>query len=240
MPKIKLFCLPYAGGSATIYSSWKRAVYASDIELIPIELAGKGTRIREPLYDGLTEAVDDLYRMMEKDIINGPYALFGHSLGGLLVYELARKINSLGVRKPQHLFFSGRGAPCVPRIKKNYHLMEEEDFRKSVIDLGGTPPDIFDHPELLEVFLPILKNDFMLAETDPEDNGQTAFECGITVFMGKEDKWINEEQASGWKRNTKGDCSIHYFDGGHFFIHDEIARISSIIANTLVKEKVYE
>jgi surfactin synthase thioesterase subunit len=189
------------------------------------------------LYCGLTEAVEDLYRIIEKDI-DGPYALFGHSLGGLLVYELARKIEGIGVKRPMHLFFSGRGAPCVPREKKNYHLMEEEDFRNSVIDLGGTPPEIFDHPELLEVFLPILKNDFSLAETDPGDNGQTAFECGITVFLGKEDEWINDEQAGGWRRNTKGVCSIHYFNGGHFFLHDEMTGISNLIGSTLAKGKV--
>ena len=238
MSKIKLFCFPYAGGSGAIYSSWKHALYSTNVEPIPVELAGRGTRIREPLYRSLEEAVEDLYQIIGKDITDGPYALFGHSLGGLLVYELARKIESLGVRRPVHLFFSGRGAPCVPRVKKNYHLMEEEVFRKSVIDLGGTAPEIFDHPELLEVFLPVLRNDFKLAETEPEDNGQTAFECDITVFLGKEDKWINEERAIGWTRNTKGVCSIHYFNGGHFFLHDEMAGIYNLIGSTLAREKV--
>jgi medium-chain acyl-[acyl-carrier-protein] hydrolase len=238
MSKIKLFCFPYAGGSSTMYSRWKNDLYFTSIEPIAVELAGRGTRIQEAMYGGLNEAVEDLYRIIEKDIVENPYALFGHSLGALLAYELARKIEALGIRRPLHLFFSGRGAPCIPREKRNYHLMKEEVFRKSIIDLGGTPPEIFDHPELLEVFLPILRNDFRLAEAEPVDNGLTSFDCNITIFLGKEDESIEEQQAVGWRNNTKASCSIHYFNGGHFFLHDEMAGVAGLIGSTLDRGKI--
>jgi len=235
MSKIKVFCFPYAGGAASIYSKWKTSLHHADIEWVPVELAGRGKRIREPLYTGLPEAVEDLYEIISHQLNDQPYALFGHSLGGLLIYELAREIDKRDGRRPLHLFFSGRGAPSVSREKINYHLMGEDEFRKEVLDLGGTPREIFDHPELIELFLPLLRNDFKLAETDLTGQEATSFDCDITVFLGKEDAEITPEQAEGWKRHTKGVCTFHYFNGGHFFIHGETFRITRMISNTLGK-----
>lgn len=91
MTKIKLFCLPYAGGSSVIFNSWKQYIDPS-IELVPIELAGRGKRINEPLYNGVNDAVEDVFGLIKNKITDTPYALFGHSMGGMISYELAQKI----------------------------------------------------------------------------------------------------------------------------------------------------
>jgi len=236
MSIIKLFCFPYAGGSASIFNKWKSYLNIySGVELIPVELAGRGTRISEPLYAGLQEAVDDLYQIVSAKIGNTPYALFGYSLGGLLAYELAQKIKSVkNIRQPLHLFFSSMSAPYTGP-NKNYHLMDNDEFKLRVIELGGTPPEFFDHPELVDFFLPMLRNDFRLSETNLSEQKTDPFQCDISIFLGKEDHEIYAEQINNWKIYTNGICAFHYFNGGHFFLHDEGAAITGLISNVLMK-----
>lgn len=239
MSDVKVFCFPYAGGSAAIFNKWKSCLgINSGIELIPVELAGRGRRIQEPLYAGLQEAIEDLYQVVRDDIQNAPYAFFGHSLGGLLAYELAQKIKSLDVTQPLHLFFSGKSAPNIERNKTaKYHLMDSEEFKSKVIDLGGTPPEFFDHPELMELFLPLLRNDFKLAETNLTQRKLDPFECDISVFLGKEDYEISAEQADSWKVHTNGACVLHYFKGGHFFLNEQVAAIVGLMSDALAKHR---
>jgi surfactin synthase thioesterase subunit len=188
MSTIKLFCFPYAGGSAAVFSKWNQYLdAASGIALVPLELAGRGKRIAEALHDDLEAVVEDLYRRNSRQMADSPYAFFGHSLGGLVAYELARKIKYANIRQPLHLFFSGRSAPDVSRREKEFHLMGDEEFREEVMKLGGTSREVFDHPELAELFVPLLRSDFKLAETDLTHRTVDPFDCAITIFAGKED-----------------------------------------------------
>lgn len=240
MSIIKLFCFPYAGGSSMIFNKWKPYLNAfPDIELIPVELAGRGTRMEEPLYSELQEAVEDLYQVVISKINDSQYAFFGHSLGGLLVYELAQKIRQLNMPQPVHLFFSGRCAPDIKRNKK-YHLMDNDEFKLKVFKLGGTPSEFFDHPQLMELFLPVLRNDFRIAETDLSEQKLNPFDCDISVFLGRQDYEISPQVANRWKMHTKGTCVLHYFDGGHFFLHEEVAGITKLIKEYLNKAVLKE
>jgi len=235
MTTIKLFCIPYAGGSAVIFNRWKHFIDAK-IEIIPIELAGRGKRINEPLYKDVREVIEDVYRIISKELNGLPYAMFGHSMGSMISYQLGQKFRNNHYPKPQHMFFSGRSAPHIKRMdEKKYHLLDEEEFKRAIITLGGTPPEFFDHPELLEVFLPMLKNDFKLAETEIQNGEIHPLDCNISVFLGK-DEDLTTEQCDGWKRHTKKLCNIHYFEGGHFFLHDEMEQIVKIINNTLLSD----
>ena len=233
MSKIKLFCFPYAGGSAVVYYKWKQYL-DKEIELIPIELAGRGVRIHEPLYPVVPAAINDVYKIVSEMINGSPFALFGHSMGGMISYQLSQKLREEGNHSPIHVFFSGRRAPHVKRHdEKKYHLLDEEEFKKEILSLGGTPRELFDHPELLKVFLPLLKNDFKLAETDVHEGEINPLDCNISVLLGKYDD-LTTEQCDGWKKHTKKLCSIHYFEGGHFFLHEKAKQIVRLINNTLL------
>ena len=236
MSRIKLFCLPYAGGSSLIFRPWQQYINPR-IELVPVELAGRGSRIQEPGYRNSAEAVDDIFDLLKNEIDQSPYALFGHSMGCMLTYELAQKIRRKNLRLPLHLFFSGRGAPSVKRDEKKYHLMNDEQFRKEILALGGTPPELFEHPELMDLFIPLLKNDFRISEEE-DDKGmdKTPFDTDITVFMGKQDDHT-PEQCDGWKNHTRRLCSLHYFSGGHFFLHNQMESITGLI-NTVLAENL--
>src|SRR6185295_19672066 len=97
------------------------------------------------------DAVEDVFRLIKSEISHSPYAIFGHSMGSLIAYELVQKIKARKLSGPIHAFFSGSCAPHLRDEKKTYHLMNESDFRSEVIELGGTPPEFFEHPELIDM-----------------------------------------------------------------------------------------
>lgn len=233
MSKINLFCFPYAGGSAVIYYKWKKFLN-SNIKLCPVELAGRGKRYNDFLYNSIDEAVEDVYNRIKLNITSEPYVFFGHSMGALLSYELIRKIKLMKIAEPKHAFFSGICAPHVKNEKeKKFHLMGDEEFKENVIALGGTPPDFFKNKELSDIFLPMLRNDFRLANISFYEREIEAFDFDISILIGKDEK-MSLEQVHGWKQHTKGICSIYHFNGGHFFLHDETKQIIKLINSTLL------
>lgn len=230
---MKLFCFPYAGGSSIVFNNWK-SYLRYDVELRAIELAGRGKRINEAHYIDLNDAINDLFSLIISEIKEGDsYAFFGHSMGAKIVYELTQRIIAKKFPGPKHIFFSGRGAPNALRLEeKAYHKLPDEEFKKEILKLGGTPKEFFEHPELVDVFLPLLKNDFRLAHEEAPIIEINPFPCDITVFIGK-DEDLTPEQVVGWKNNTSGICTIHYFKGGHFFINEKTEEVIQRINSTL-------
>ena len=228
MSKINLFCLPYAGGSSVVFNEWSKYLL-SDLKVKPVELAGRGKRIREPFYQNLDEAVDDVFQIISESIRHEPYMIFGHSMGSWIAYQLVQEIYKQALPRPLCIFFSGAGAPHLPRRNhKIFHLMDDEKFEKEVLGLGGTPPEIFKYPELKEIFLPVLKNDFRIVETQIWPSEIKKLDQNITVFLGKDDD-LTAEQCDGWKHHTSQLCNIHFFEGGHFFLHPHKKEICSIM-----------
>ncbi len=235
MKKLNLFCFPYAGGSAAVFNSWRRYLHRQ-IELVAVELAGRGKRIYDPLYNDLDEAVEDVFGIIKDKLNEAPYALFGHSMGGVIAYELAQKIRQLPCAQPVHMFFSGRGAPHIAAEDDDpYWHLPDHEFKEKILELGGTPREFFEHPELLEVFLPLLKNDFKIAELYRGSETVKPLETDITVFIGKEEE-VTSERIIGWKTHSQRLCSLHFFNGGHFFINEQTQKVVKIINNTLLEE----
>ena len=235
MRKIRLFCFPYAGGSASVYSHWENFL-SSVIRLQPVELAGRGRRIHEPFYASMADATEDVLRQIKNQLFDLPFAFYGHSIGGAIAYQVALKLREIKYPQPLHIFFSGRGAPHIRRKDKPpYHTLPENEFREKIMDLGGTPEELFLHPELLEILLPLLRADFRISwlfthefvQLDPLD-------CDISVLTGKEED-LKTEQIDEWCLHTNGKCNINYFEGGHFFINNptEKKKVLTMINDTL-------
>lgn len=227
--KFKLFCFPYAGGASAVFNPWKNWL-DRDIELRAVELAGRGKRIYDPLYTSIFHAVDDVYEMIKDELPLGPYALMGHSMGCIIAYELVQKLRKQNEALPAMVFFSGRGAPHLSKKEEEdmYYNLPDEAFREKVVELGGTPPEFFEHQELLEVFLPMLKRDFEISETYTSSPEISPLDMDIDVFIGKEEE-VTAEQMHGWKDHTHGICNLHYFEGGHFFLHEKAGQIVDVI-----------
>lgn len=218
-----------------MYNKWKPYLSPS-LELIPLELAGRGTRMNEPLYKDLGEAIDDIFLLVKDEVYDTEYAFFGHSMGATIGYEVAQKLIKKNYPVPRHMFFSGRGAPHVRRADKiRYHLLEGQEFIDEVIKLGGTPREFFEHTELMSLILPMLKNDFRLSDSALRTHFEP-FDFDISIMLGKEDN-LSDRECNGWKAHTNGTCTTYHFNGGHFFIHEEFEKMINIIENTIFKNQ---
>ncbi|WP_346961707.1 thioesterase domain-containing protein [Clostridium sp.] len=228
-----LFCLPYAGGSESIYYKWKRHLKLS-IELEPIELKGRGRRFNETFYESLEEAVDDIFENIKDKIAEDDFAIYGHSMGSLLAYELYYKIGKLNVRKPKHIFFSGYKAPSFIKEKEDIYKLPDNEFIKEVIDLGGTPEELVENEELLQLFIPILRSDFRILENYIYREKKDKIQCDISILNGKDDD-ITLEETLAWKNHGAKGFKVYNFEGNHFFINTNVESITNIINKTLVE-----
>lgn len=232
MKKVRIFCFPYAGGSAAIYGKWKKYLDKS-IELVPVELAGRGRRISESFYDSMSQAVDDIYNIINPLIKQGDYAFYGHSMGTIIAFELCRKIMDKGDRQPLHLFVSGRYPPDLKEESKFLSRLPDDEFFKEIFKLGGTSVGIIENKELRDIFVPILKADYRIIEEYRCINSNKKFDYDITAFTGKADSEVTYSEIEEWKKHTTGQNLVYEFEGNHFFINDKIIEITEIINSTI-------
>lgn len=229
---MKLFCLPYAGGSSVAYYKWKHLL-KHDIKLEPVELKGRGSRYNEELYSDFEEAVNDIYMNIKDKIIEDEYAIFGHSMGSLLAFELCHKIIENNGKIPKHIFFSGYKAPHCQRKKRILHKLPDAEFMNEVIKLGGTPIEVIENKELYNLVIPILRSDFKMLETYKYIERNKAIECDITILNGREDK-LTSDELNEWKRHSSKNTNIITFEGDHFFINKNVNKIINLIETTLL------
>lgn len=216
-----------------VYTRWKKHLH-SMIDLHPVELAGRGKRYSVSFYNTFEDAVDDVYNSIKNELDGSPYALFGHSMGSLLAYELYCRIREIKYREPMHLFFSGRYPPHINKNGKILHILPDNEFMGEILKFGGTPQEVMENQELMNIFIPILKADYRILETHKNIPLGMVFDNDITVLYGKEDTDVARIDVEEWEKYTSKRCYFYDFDGGHFFINDESVSIANIINNTLI------
>jgi len=233
MKNVKLFCIPYAGGSALSYKVWKKHLN-SNIELFPMELAGRGNRLNEPYYASMEEAVDDLYGTISNDIkCCSDYILFGHSMGSVIAYELYYKLIGNGLQKPLHIFFSGHEAPTRDiKVDDTYNLPADE-FKQKLLTIGSSLAEIIDNEEYMGFFLPIIRADYRILGQHAYQLKDIPMDCDITILNGRDDIKASQHDLEGWTETTKGKCNFLFFDGGHFYINQYMREVVNIINSTV-------
>ena len=229
-----LLCIPWSGASATVYIKWRRLL-PEQVRLVPIELAGRGTRMNEPLYADWREAISDLARWVEGRGLDGPWALFGHSLGGLLGYELVRRLIDQGHPPPVHLFVSGTNPPSWRPPEPTLHLVHDDSaFLERIFQLGGIPLGLMRDPELRSLFTPIIRNDYRLYETYTWTPPARPLACPITILGGALDTLAAPENLAGWSEITTGPCeTVLFTDGTHFFIEQQPREVVDVVQRAL-------
>lgn len=229
MNRINLYCLPFAGGSKYSYKDYVSA--APDfINVVPIELPGRGSRYKEPLLTDAAGMVDDVYGQI-KDMLGTPYAIYGHSMGAVLGYLLARRILEEGMNPPEHLFLTGCRGPSVQRKDPLRHLLSKEEFIQELKNLGGCPDEILNDDDLMNFFEPILRADFQAVET-LDYRPQEPIHIPINVMTGISERTTYQE-AMEWQKETTAKVEGHRFPGKHFFIFNYPKEILEIIARKL-------
>lgn len=230
-----LFCIPYAGGSEVGYYNWKKYLDES-IHLRPVLLKGRGQRINEGFYTNFEEAVDEIYSMIKDQIDQSEYAIYGHSMGSILAFELYNKIFSEGKRLPEHIFFSGSKTPDHIKGKVKLYELSDRELIKELIDLGGTQEEVFVKKEMTDLFLPIIRNDLkILGEYEYKPNNNK-IECNISILTGTNDS-IKLEEALEWNNYSSREAELYTLSGNHFFINNNVEKITSIINKSLTYEK---
>jgi medium-chain acyl-[acyl-carrier-protein] hydrolase len=215
--KLRLFCFPYAGGAAMIFRRWVDRM-ASSVEVCPVQLPGRGNRIREVPFTQMTPLVESVAEGLSP-FLEKPFAFFGHSLGAIVSFELALKLQREGRKLPVHLFVSGRRAPCIPRQDPITYNLPDEQFVEELKRLNGTPKEVLEHAELMQLMLPVLKADFEISETYKHSGEPLLRGCPITAFGGTQDEEAPPEYLEAWQQHTTGPFKQRMLPGDHFFLH---------------------
>ncbi|BFH66556.1 thioesterase [Paenibacillus dendritiformis] len=231
--RCKLFCIPHAAGSASLFHHWKELVPAS-VDLIPLELAGRGKRFAEALYPSFDDALEDLRALMLRYPLDQPYALFGHSMGSLLAYELAWQLQNMGVRPPEALFLAGQLPPNRFPVHHGLHRLPDNELWDLLLELGNGAWDRND-AEIRDVYLPIFRGDLRVCETYRFRPGRDKLTCRLVIMNGEQDAWVGEELGE-WRQLSEKACEFKFFRGGHYFIYEEERQVIDQILQNLKKE----
>ncbi|BBB92138.1 MAG TPA: thioesterase II family protein [Methylomusa anaerophila] len=212
--KLRLFCLPYAGGGALIYKEWAKA-FPADVGVYPIQLPGRENRLAEPPFYKMSQLVEAISAAIVP-YLQRPFIFFGHSLGARIAFELARNLRKKWNIRPCRLLVSGSRAPQIAEPKPIHHLPDDE-FVKELRRLSGTPEAILQNRELMELFIPILRADFTVDETYVYSE-DVPLACPISAFGGKEDMEANQKEIEAWAGHTCGEFTLEMIEGNHFFL----------------------
>jgi medium-chain acyl-[acyl-carrier-protein] hydrolase len=229
--RLRLFCLPYAGGAASIFRTWSACLPPS-IEVWPIQLPGRETRFHDPCLTRLDDLTAILVAVLRPHLTL-PYAIFGHSMGALIGFALARRLRDEHVAQPQHLFASARRAPQIPRTDPPTYDLPEPAFLAELRRLDGTPEAVLQHDELRALMLPILRADFELNETY-RYRPAPPLACPISAFGGLADPTLTRADLDLWREQTSASFRLRMVAGNHFFLQSAQAALLQAIAQDLV------
>lgn len=230
-PSLRLFCLPFSGAGASSFLPWS-ADLPETIEVCPIQLPGRETRMREAPFQRLTPLVKALATEITP-WLDMPFAFFGHSLGALIAHELTRELRRQNRPGPLHLFASGRRAPHLVDPDP-LHRLPDPAFIARLRRMEGTPEAILREPELLALFLPILRADLAVNEAEAHVP-EAPLDCPITAYGGLTDERVPRDGLEAWRQHTTGPFSIEMFPGGHFFLKSARVDLLRSIARSLTR-----
>lgn len=229
---MQLFCLPHAGGNSSMYEKWKNYLNPN-IKLIPVELKGRGSRSHESHYQSFENAVSDIYDIICNQINHSPYAIFGHSMGAWLVYELYFLLSVNKKKLPDVLFFSGKEAPSHSNsVNNRIHDLPYRDFKNEVVKFGGLSDEVVNNKQLFNYIVPILRSDYRIIENYFYQDNDSQINSKVVIMKGKKDNVVNC-CCNEWSKSTKCEVHSYEFDGSHFFIHEDIENVVLTINQNL-------
>lgn len=219
--RLRLFCLPFAGGGTSAYRPWVRQL-PPEVDTYAVCLPGREDRIRETPFTRMEPLIAALTDVL-LPFLDRPYVLYGHSLGAVIGFELAHALLRAGAREPVRLVFSGRGAPDGPAPQSLTHLADGPFISALNQRYGGIPQALLNEPELLALFVPVLRADLGILE-HYTCRSREPLPYALTVVGGSSDPMVPAAALNDWQRHTRGPFAVHFLEGEHFFIQSNQAR----------------
>jgi len=231
-PRLRLFCLPYAGGGAAAFARWANLLPPA-VEVCRVQLPGRENRWRETPFTQLTSLVQTLTSVIQP-YLDMPFAFFGHSLGALISFELARQVRRQLGLTPVHLFISGRRAPHLPDPDPLLYQQPDAEFIATLRQRYDHIPDVvLNDPELMEIFLPVLRADVTMLDTYvyvPDH----PLDCPIAAYGGTADKRVTLAELKAWRQHTTRTLHTQLFPGTHFYLQAEQAALLQVMSQDLI------
>jgi medium-chain acyl-[acyl-carrier-protein] hydrolase len=225
--KLRLFCFPYAGGGAAIFKAWYKELNPK-IEVYAVQLPGRENRLSEPAFNRLQPLIEALSQAILPNL-NQPFAFFGHSMGGLICFELALYLRRIYNLAPVNLFISAANAPHIPDTKPPIHNLPPSEFLEELRRFDGTPKEVLENPEIMELISPTLRADFAVLETYIYTKSPP-LSCAMTVFGGLTDPEVSQTELAAWQEHTTGKFSLQMLPGNHFFIHENRLQLLDLLS----------
>ncbi|MFF4371666.1 thioesterase II family protein [Streptomyces sp. NPDC001594] len=227
--RMRLLCLPHAGGSASAYFALSRTL-APEVEVLSVQYPGRQDRRSEPLLGSIGELRDGIAGALEP-WRDRPLALFGHSMGAVLAYELARLLSRDGGTPPAHLFVSGRGNPAQ-RVEMPLDELDDRAMIAALDDLGGTSIGLLDDEEVLRMVAPAIRSDYRAVRTYRHTPGPL-LPCPVTALVGDADAMAAVEEVEKWRDHTSADFRLKVFQGGHFYLSNQFQKVGELVYDRL-------
>jgi surfactin synthase thioesterase subunit len=225
----RLLCLPHAGGSASYYFPASRTL-SPRIEVLAVQYPGRQDRRTEPAVESIDELADKVVDAV-KGWTDRPLAVFGHSMGATLGFEVALRLQDMGAT-PTCLFASGRRAPSTRRDER-VHLQDDDGVIAEIRTLSGTDSRITGDDEVLRMVLPPIRSDYKAIETYTYRPGPR-LDCPIQAFVGDSDPKASLAEVRAWKDHTNAQFALHVYPGGHFYLDKHASAVLDKIIATEV------
>lgn len=227
--RFRLLCFPHAGGAATFFAPFAREL-APDIDVVAVQYPGRQERYREPLVAELGTLVDAIRAAMANST-GVRTAFFGHSMGAIVAYEVAKQLHPMSADYPVALFASGRRAPSIYRDER-VDTLPDSEIRRELLNLGGTGSALLDDPEMAAAITRVFRNDYRAIGGYQDTEGPT-LHCAVVALTGDDDPYASEAEVRAWRQHTRSDFRMHCLPGGHFYLADQVPEISDIIRGEL-------
>jgi surfactin synthase thioesterase subunit len=231
--KLRLVCFPFAGGNAALFRGWASRLPAG-VEVCAVEMPGHGVRLAERPCADMTTLVDVLTASVRLLVREAPYAFLGHSLGGIVAYEVARRLRALAEPLPVRLLVSASRAPHVSPPTRPLHDLPDAQFLARLRRYNGIPRAVEGSPELLQLMLPVVRADMRVYETYQHATG-AQLACPISAFAGNEDEWVPTARVERWRDVTAATFDLTTLRGDHFFLRDPTSPFFAALADRLAE-----
>ena len=224
---LRLFCFPYAGGGTAVYRSWGDALPRL-VDICPVQLPGREARFREAAFSNVFQLVDALAPAIAP-LLDKPFALFGHSMGALVAFELAHKLERDYNLLPESLFVSGRAAPSLALKHPPLNKLPDDELVQALAQLNGINNSVLGQTDLMKLLLPTLRADLALNE-EYSYSQRPPLPCPIVVFGGLRDPRADPDDLDAWRDHTSGSFTKRLLEGDHFFINSPQSSFFNVFA----------